>query len=287
VKLHTGPAAAMPPADLTASANVNGKAANITTQLSAGPNVSLAASGLVPLNKSGPLNLHVTGRTDLRLLDPILAAQGSVVRGIIAADFTVTGSATAPLANGNASLSDGSVEDIGSGLNLTHISAGIAAAGRRVDLQNFQATAGKGNISGHGTVDLGATSMPLNLEIDAHQATPISSDIVTETVDAALSITGALKGQMALGGNIKIDSAEINIPKSLPPSVANLPIINAGEPPPPPPAPPPPIALDLTVTAKNQIFVRGDGLFAELGGKLHIAGTAAAPDKHCNSHRAM
>jgi translocation and assembly module TamB len=278
VKLHTGPAAAMPPADLTASANVTGKAANITTQLFAGPNVSLAASGLVPLNKSGPLNLHVTGRTDLRLLDPILAAQGSVVRGIIAADFTVTGSALAPLANGNARLSDGSVEDIGSGLNLTHISAGIAAAGRRVDLQNFQATAGKGNISGHGTLDLGASSMPLNLAIDAHQATPISSDIVTETVDAALSITGALQGQMALGGKIKIDSAEINIPKSLPPSVANLPIINAGEPPPPPPAPPPPIALDLTVTAKNQIFVRGDGLFAELGGKLHIAGTAAAPD---------
>jgi translocation and assembly module TamB len=38
------------------------------------------------------------------------------------------------------------------------------------------------------------------------------------------------------------------------------------------------VRLDLTIRATNRIFVRGDGLFAELGGKLTISGTAADPD---------
>ena len=58
----------------------------------------------------------------------------------------------------------------------------------------------------------------------------------------------------------------------------NLPIVNAGTPPPPPSTPPPPIALDLLVQAENEIFVRGDGLFAELGGHLRITGTAENPN---------
>ena len=278
IKLHSGPAAAMPAANFTGSATISGKAANINTKLTAGPNVALAADGLVPLSPNGALNLHVTGRTDLRLLDPILAVEGSVVRGVATADFTVTGNVASPRASGSVTLANGSVENIGSGLNLTGIAARVQATGRMVTLQNFQATAGQGNITGHGTVDLGTPGIPLDFVINAQNATPISSDIVTENLDAALSLKGALRGKMALGGTIKIDKANINIPKSLPPSVANLTIINAGAKPPPPPPPPPPVALDLLVTAKNQIFVRGDGLFAELGGRLRITGTATNPN---------
>jgi translocation and assembly module TamB len=83
---------------------------------------------------------------------------------------------------------------------------------------------------------------------------------------------------MRLAGQVTINGANINIPKSLPPSVANLPIINRGETPPPPPPSPPNVALNLLVRARDKIFVRGDGLFAELGGRLQITGTAADPD---------
>jgi translocation and assembly module TamB len=278
VRLHSGPAAALPPATLSATATVTGKTANISAKLGAGAQIALTAVGLVPLDQTGALNLHVTGRTDLRLLDPILAAQGSIVRGLIAADLTVTGSPTAPRANGGVTLSGGSVENIGSGLNLTAIGANIQAAGRTVDLTHFSATAGHGTISGHGSLNLGDPTFPLDLTIDAANATPVSSDVVTERIDAALTVTGALHSKMALAGRIKIDSANINIPKSLPPSVANLPIVNAGAPPPPPAPKPLPISVDLTVTAPSQIFVRGDGLFAELGGQLRVTGTAADPD---------
>ena len=277
LKLHSGAAAALPPADITASATVTSQNANVDAHLTAGPDLSLSASGLVPLSRTGGINLRLSGRTDLRMLDPFLASQGNVVRGQVAVDLAVTGTPAAPRANGSVTLANGSVENISSGLNLTHISARVGAAGRMVTLQELTATAGTGHISGHGTVDLGGPTIPLNVTIQANNATPISSDIVNETLDADLHLAGALRGRMALGGTVRIIKANINIPQALPPSVANLPIIYPGQKPPPPPPPAPPVALDLTIAAENRIFIRGDGLFAEVGGQLHIGGTADRP----------
>jgi translocation and assembly module TamB len=278
IRLHSGPAASLPAANLTAAMQLAGKSANVNAKLELGAAATLMADGLAPLSTAGPISLHLAGQTDLRLLDPILAASGSTVRGVVTPDITLTGTAIAPLANGTATLAGGSVQNIGSGLNLTQIAAHISAAGQAVTLQDFTATAGAGKITGHGSLDLGAASMPLDLAIDAANATPVASDILTENLDAALTVRGALLGAMALAGDINILSANINIPKSLPPAVANLPIINEGQRPPPPPPPAPPMALNLTLRAKNRIFIRGDGLFAELGGKLRIGGTAAHPD---------
>ena len=58
-----------------------------------------------------------------------------------------------------------------------------------------------------------------------------------------------------------------------------------------PPAPAPPIALNLTIKARNQIFIRGDGLFAELGGNFNdtwvsdASPAAPGPPLHLVAHR--
>jgi translocation and assembly module TamB len=278
MRLRQGVAASLPAADLTAAIQLAGKTANINARLGLGPDVDLAADGLVPLAATGAISLHLTGTTDLRLLDPILAVQGTTIRGVIKPDLTVTGTAASPRANGTVTLSDGSVQNVASGLNLTAMTAQLSASGRAVTLDRFHATAGPGTIAAHGDADLGADKFPFSLALDAQNATPVSSDLATESVNADLTIKGELQGAIALGGDIDLLRANINIPKSLPPSVANLPIIDAGQPPPPPPAPAPPIALDLTIKARNQIFIRGDGLFAELGGQVHLTGTAANPN---------
>ncbi len=44
--------------------------------------------------------------------------------------------------------------------------------------------------------------------------------------------------------------------------------------PPPPPPPANPARLDLTINAPNQVFVRGRGVDAELGGQIRLTGTA-------------
>jgi translocation and assembly module TamB len=67
----------------------------------------------------------------------------------------------------------------------------------------------------------------------------------------------------------------------MPPSIAVLPVREANAPPPPPApsetASPSRIALNLTLNAPEQVFIRGRGLDAELGGTIHVRGTAAKP----------
>ncbi len=277
---QSGPAAALPPANIAAKANLKGQSAQIDVALEAGPNVNLTTRGTAPFSMTGPMDLALAGRLDLKLLDPILAVNGNLVRGVITTNMRLSGTPGTPRADGTLKLADGTVQNIASGLNLTAINASIAAANKLVTLQSLSATAGPGSITGHGTVNLGSPSMPVDFALNANNATPIASDLITETLNAALTLKGELKGQSALSGRIDILKANINIPKSLPPSVANLPIHNASEPPAPPvsAAPPaPPIKLALDVHARNQIFIRGNGLFAELGGHITVGGTAADP----------
>jgi translocation and assembly module TamB len=84
---------------------------------------------------------------------------------------------------------------------------------------------------------------------------------------------------MQAGGTVHVRRADIRIPDKMPPSVAVLPVRNANAPPPPPaPAEPPSqITLNLTLDAPQQVFVRGRGLDAELGGTIHLHGTTAKP----------
>ena len=216
IKLHSGAGAAIPAADLAASAAFAGKSAAIHARLDAGPDANLEADGQVPMRQTGRIDLHLAGMTNLQILDPIVAAQGTAIRGVLTPDFTVTGTPAAPIAYGTLTLAGGSVQNVGSGLNLTKISAQLDAAGKLISLRNFTATAGAGSITGHGNIDLGEPGLPLDFGFDANNATPVSSDLVTENIDAALTLKGAVKSGLALGGKIEILKADINIPKSLP-----------------------------------------------------------------------
>lgn len=278
IRSESGMAAAMPPANLDARARLKNRSAQLNMSLNAGPDVKLVANGVVPLDVTRAIDLAIAGHVDLRLLNPILAANGSLVRGIITPNLRLSGTARSPQINGTLALANGSLLNVTSGLNLTAINATINAAGKLITLQNLSAVAGSGKITGHGTIDLAGTVMPVDLSLSADHATPISSDLLTETLNAALTLQGGLKTGTTLAGTIDILKANINIPHSLPPSVANLPIHYEGEAPikPKTASPPaPPISLALNLRAKNQIFIRGDGLFAELGGHLTVGGTAA------------
>ena len=121
--------------------------------------------------------------------------------------------------------------------------------------------------------------MPVDLHFTADNARPLSSDLMTALIDANLTVQGDVKGDLQAGGTLHIRRADIRIPDKLPASVAVLPVRNANAPPPPPPEAEPQsmIALNLTLSAPQQVFIRGRGLDAELGGTIHIHGTATKP----------
>jgi len=275
--LRSGPGAAIAPATLLANADLAGRQARLDARLTAGPRIHLAATGTVPLDRTGALALRANGALDLTVLNPILLAEGRRVRGMLTLDLAASGSAAAPRLDGTMRLADGEVQDYARGVHLTGMTALVQAAGDTVRLTDFTAQAGPGTLKASGTAGVFAPGMPVDLRLTAHQARPLASDLLTATLDADLTLRGQAATRLDAGGHVLVRRANINIPDSFPPSVAVLDVRQPGQKPPPPASPGPVIGLDLTVDAPGQIFVRGHGLDAELGGRLHAGGTAAAP----------
>jgi translocation and assembly module TamB len=235
-------------------------------------------TGTAPLSQSGNLDLKSAGRVDLAMLDPLLLAQGRRARGNVTLDAAVTGTTAAPRINGTAQLQNGDVTDYGLGAHVKDLAATIQATGDTIRLATFTGKAGPGTLGGNGTISL-AGAMPVNLRFTANNARPLSSDLLTALIDADLTVQGEVKGDLQAGGTLHVRRADIRIPDKLPPGIAVLPVRNANAPPPPPPANTPEsmIALNLTLDAPEQVFIRGRGLDAELGGTIRIRGTTANP----------
>ncbi len=276
----SGPASAMPPADLHATATLDGRKIRLDSSLAAGPRVHLAVAGGVPMDPEGAFSLTARGRLDLALLDPILTAGGQRVTGALTLDAGVSGTRAAPSLSGGATLADGEARDFAQGLDLRAIAARLEASGQTLRIASLTARAGQGTITASGTIGVLAPTIPLDLTLTARNASPITTDQLTERLDSDLHISGAALAAMTLGGSVTIKRAEITIPDSLPPSVAALNVRRAGTAA-PPPAPDaasgPEITLALAVIAPEAVFIHGRGIDAELGGRLDVSGAASAP----------
>jgi translocation and assembly module TamB len=272
----TGPAASLPAAMLTARAALHGRAATVDVALDAGSASHVTVTGTAPISTAAAMNLRIGGKLNLALIDPIMEAAGRRVTGAVTLDLSALGTAAAPRIGGSITLAGGSFQDFAQGVDLSKMSALVRAEGEELVIERFNATAGTGTISIAGHVGALAPDIPLDLTVTAHDAEPIQSDLLTARFDTDIHVSGAVTSGMKASGTVHILGASINVPNSLPPSVAVLNVRRPGQKPPPPPAPPLPIALDLTLEAPRAIFVRGHGLDAELGGQLHIGGTLAA-----------
>ena len=278
LRQRSGPGASLPAAQVTANARLAGGTTTLDANATVGTS-RLAVAGTV--GRNSVLNLRGTGEVDLVLLDPLLAADGRRARGRISLDATVTGQTGAPKVAGGLSLTRGEVQDLGQGVRISDIAARITAQGDRVVLDSLTGRAGAGTIAARGTLGLPggglAGAMPLDFSLTARNASPVQSELVTTAIDADLALAGELAGDKRASGTVRLRRTEIRIPEKLPAQVAVLNIRGRGQPGPLPSAPAPDIALDVAIEAPGQIFVRGRGLNAELGGSLRIRGTAASP----------
>lgn len=274
VRMRTGPGRALPEANLTATAQLAGQSAAIDAKMTVGRS-NLAVTGRAPLG-AGALALHAVGGIDLAVLDPILLADGRRVRGRVALDASIAGTAAVPLVNGAVTLAGGEVQDFTQGVHLTDLAATLRADGDTVRIASLTGHAGAGTITASGSVGLKGP-MPVNITLAMRNARLLESDRLTADLNADLALRGDLETALAASGSIAILRASINIPEHLPTSIAVLNVRVAGQKPPPPPKPSATIRLDLTLTTPGQIFVRGRGLDAVMGGGLHVGGTTTTP----------
>lgn len=277
LRAHSGAVRGLPAGSITMEAQLQQTVAQVKLEADAGERLRLQIEGQAPLTRTAPIALKANGTFDLVLLNPILEAGGQRVHGETELHADIGGTLADPQAHGNIVLMHAETQDYARGLHLTDINGSLIADGNQLTLQSLVAHAGPGTISAKGSLGL-QQGMPLSLQLEAHNARPFASDLITANADMDLTIRGPLRQQLEAAGKLHVIRADLNIPNALPPNVAVLDVRKPGQQVQPQRPNTFMAALDLTVDAPRAVFVRGRGLNAELGGSLHVGGTAAEPN---------
>ena len=274
--LTEGKAALLPPIDVDTRDTLSGSLIHGHVTVDAGAKMHLDLRGTIQLGQTRTVNLGIFGDVDLALLNPMTEAQGLWVAGSVRPDLIIRGRVMAPNVTGSMVITGASVRDFSSGLDLANVDVRVTAAGSKINLARLGANAGHGRITASGSVGLrGLVPVALHLQLD--HASPVRNDIVSEVLSGDLNLVGTVRRGVDLAGTIVVDSADITIPEGLPASVSKLTIVRPGQKKPVSRISLPAVRLNLNVIAKNRIFVRGHGILADLGGRLHFGGTVSKP----------
>lgn len=278
--------AGLPPGSVRIAARLPGLArldADLSAELGSAGRITGRLSlpdGFAPADALG---LRLTGQGDLgRLAAPLLAGGADRVSGRLDLDMTAAGRIGRPTLSGRARLSGGQWSNPALGARLTDIAADIRGGGEAILIERVTAaTTGGGRLSARGRIGL-SEGLPIDLSLQARGARPVQSDLVSGTFDADLRMTGAALGQSRVSGSILLRRLEIEIPERLPRNLRVIPDIEERGRGPAvarasPVVPPPEIGLAVTLDAPRAVFLRGQGVDAELGGRIEIGGTMAAP----------
>jgi len=194
-------ATGLPAVQLHARAKLANATASLEATLNAGPGSQLKASGNVPLNPDGALDLKVGGKLDVGMANPLLEARGLHAAGKLTVDATVTGDSSAPQVGGGITLTEGSLRDYARGVNLSDIEAEVAGNEAGLVIKSFKATAVSGSVAMTGSFGVLQPGMPLDLKITAKNAQPVASNILTASLDA-WGVSVRTLGEVEVSGNL-------------------------------------------------------------------------------------
>jgi translocation and assembly module TamB len=266
----------LPALSLDAHALLHGGSATVTAALTAGAFARLELRGEMPLDSGHALALMAQGHADLVLLDPFVAAAGRRLRGVLALDGTIAGTLAAPRIDGKGSLSAGEVQDYANGIRIQDISVNFEVQNSRLFVRDMTGQAGTGTLTGSGSIDFAAPGMPVDFALHANIARPVVSDLLTATFSGDTKLSGTLDNPL-LSGAVQVIRGEIDLPEHFPPEIAVLNVRRRGRPPPRPPAHSH-VRFDVRIRTNGPIFVRGQGMDAEMGGEIHLGGSSDAPN---------
>ncbi|MBM6594851.1 translocation/assembly module TamB domain-containing protein [Microvirga pudoricolor] len=286
--------AGLPPVDISANGRLDGGRTTLNGTVNAGRAGTFRLSGSVPVGGTGNLDLTAQGRLDLSIANTVLGAAGRSVTGAANLDLRVGGTIANPDVDGTATLSGGSFDDAGQGIRLTNIQARLVADGTNVRVERLSAsTPNGGTLAVAGRVSIDPTAgFPGDIRITGQRAQLVSNPLVTTVANLALQLTGPLASDPRISGRVEILSMDVAVPERLPSTLRPIPGTKHVRPTPTAAArlalarqaaarartaPPFNATLDLVVSAPSQIFVRGRGIDAELGGELQLTGSLANP----------
>ncbi|MHA6297219.1 translocation/assembly module TamB domain-containing protein [Devosia sp. CAU 1758] len=249
--------------------------------------LSISGSGQVPLAGNG-MALALKGSAPLSLANRFVAERGAQLSGTANIDARIGGSLSSPQFSGSVSTSGAGYIDPELNLRLTGIAGQVQLSGSNANVESLTANlAGGGSVSASGNVGL-TGGMPANLSLNINSARYADGGLFVATLSGGLTLTGNLTGAPLLSGNVLVEEANITVPEGLGGGAQLIDVehlrtpadvqrtldraridertgIAAG-------SRGPQMQLNLTVSAPNQIFIRGRGLDAEVGGSVRLTG---------------
>jgi len=274
------------------SASASGSFANNTVTLASlsangSGGLTLTGSGTVPLSGNG-LNVSVNGSAPLALGNQFVADRGGQLSGVVTINAQATGSIASPQFGGRVSTNNAGYIDPELNLRLQPITGSASLTGTNLVIDSLTASLSTGgSVSASGSIGLTA-NLPANVRVALNSARYADGNLFVATASGNLALTGNLTGSPLLSGDVLVEEANITVPEGFgggaqlidvehvrtPPAVeqtlARAKIDESGAP--VPQTRPGGVLLDINVNAPNQIFVRGRGLDAEVGGSVRITG---------------
>jgi translocation and assembly module TamB len=278
------------PLSLTATGSYAGNAVQLTRLDARSPSgLRLAASGTVPLDLAR-LDVDVDGAAPLALANRFVADRGGQASGTAKLTAHIGGSVRDPAVSGKVTVQDGGYVDPALNLKLVGITGSAILAGDRVTIDRLTAGISTGgSLSASGTVSLRAPAYAADVKLALTHARYVDRSLLVATVSGNLALEGPLADGARLSGTIGIEKADITVPSQLGGGAADIAVKHIA-------APKPvaaslrraeperaaragrrgggsPLRLDLDIRAPNQVFIRGRGLDAEMGGQVRLGGT--------------
>lgn len=242
------------------------------------------------LLENGNADLTIAGQAQSGLANAFLA--GQLVSGPLRFDLRMAGPAAVSSLSGRVALSGGRIADPSVFLALEDVGVTADLAQGRAQLSGGAALTSGGRVDLGGTVGLSAP-FPADIRVGLRGAVLRDPQLFETTANGEITLRGPVTGGATLAGRILLSATEVQIPSTGLGGAADIPDLRHVN------EPGPvretraragllddgsgggggggrPIALDLTISAPSQIYVRGRGLDAELGGELRLGGTTAA-----------
>lgn len=263
----------------------------------AGPGGSTGRlAGQVPMAPDGRFDLTARGRLPLALADAALGVQGPRLRGPLDFDLALRGAPEPGALSGQVSTTGGRVLLPAAGIVLEALEARAGLAGGRATLRADARVQEGGSLSASGDLALAPDArFPGSIDLRLDDVALRQRGLYRTTLSGDITARGPLAGGATIAGRLGLGPTELRIPSGLggagdipdirhvnEPEAARATRARAGLIAEPDAATGgggggPVYPLDLLIEAPRQVFLRGRGLDAELGGRIALGGTTAAP----------
>ena len=240
---------------------------------------------------SGQLDMRIVGSAPLGLANGFIEPRR--LDGVGDFDLTLRGPAAIGSLGGTVRIAGARLSAPTFALALADLGGTVTLSGGRAELALAGVSEAGGRIDVAGGIGLSAPN-PADLRIGVSGLVLRDPALYETTASGELTVIGALTGGARIAGRIDLGVTELQVPSSSVSALGDLPVVQHLN----PPAPVrltldragltitgaraatgrtrgPAYALDITISAPQQVFIRGRGLDAELGGSLTLGGTTA------------